>query len=202
MMTGKMWLYSGLIILVLALMGFGVWFVLTPEDKIEVPEGDPLVLMDINNPETGTFSQLSMYEDGTVIHVLDSGLEIPDIQGDRYTRTWRTGKAGSGDIEYFFDYLDSVDFNEIEYAYLSPDIEDRLEMDLGRPSLFSGGSDDYIRIFADNNVVNNTIYAIGFYTPGSEPYSELPYPVNFIYMELIDIIESNTEEVMVEELTK
>ena len=201
-MTGKTWLYSILMELVLALMGFGIWFVLSPEDKIEIPEGDPMVLMDINNPETGTISQLSLYEDGTVIYVEDTGLEVPVIQGDDYTRTWRTGKAGSGDIEYFFDYLESVDFNEIEHAFLSPDIEERFETGSGRPKLDFGGVDDYIRIFANNNVVDNTIYAIGFFAPDSESYSKLPYPVNFIYTELIDIIENDTEEVLVEELTK
>ena len=202
-MTGKTWLYSILMVLVLALMGFGIWFVLNPDDKIEVPEGDPLVLMDINNPETGTTSQLSVYEDGTVIYVEDSELEVPVVEGDEYIRTWRTGKASSGDIDYFFDYLDSVDFNEIEHAFLSPDIEERFETSTGRPpSLGIGVSKDYIRIYADNSVVNNTIYALGFFTPGSEPYSELPYPINFIYMELIDIIENDTEEVLVEELTK
>ena len=85
---------------------------------------------------------------------------------------------------------------------MSPDIESELEKNPGIPSFDPGGSDDYIRIYADNSVVGNTIYAIGFFVPGNEPYSELPYPVNFIYKELVDIIESNTEEVMVEELTK
>jgi hypothetical protein len=201
-MTGKTWLYSGLMVVVLALMGFGIWFVLNPEDKIEIPEGDPLVLMDINNPEAGTLSQLSIYEDGAVLYVEDSGLEMPVQQGDKYTRTWRTGKVSSEDIDYFFDYLDSISFNEIKQTYLSPDIEKRFETNPAHPSLGIGESEDYIRIYADNDVVNNTIYAIGFFKPGSEPYSELPYPVNFIYAELADIIENNTEEVLVEGLTK
>ncbi len=80
-------MYSGLLVLVFALMGLGIWFVLNPEDKIEIPAGDPLVLMDINKPEIGILSQLSIYEDGTVIYVEDSGLEVPVIQGDEYTRT-------------------------------------------------------------------------------------------------------------------
>jgi len=200
-MNTKMLMYSGLLVLVFALMGLGIWFVLNPEDKIEIPAGDPLVLMDINKPEIGILSQLSIYEDGTVIYVEDSGLEVPVIQGDEYTRTWRTGKAGSGDIDYFFDYLDSVGFNEIEYAYLSPDIIRDLEESRGF-SLIPGGLTDYIRIFADNNVVNNTLYAFGYFASGNEPYSELPYPVNFIYTELIDILENNTEEVLLEELIK
>jgi hypothetical protein len=201
-MTGKTWLYSGLMVVVLALMGFGIWFVLNPEDKIEIPEGDPLVLMDINNPEAGTLSQLSIYEDGTVIYVEDSGLEMPVQQGDEYIRTWRTGTLDAAEIEDFFSVLDSVDFNKIEHAYLSPDIEKRFETNPAHPSIGIGESEDYIRIYADNDVVNNTIYAIGFFKPGSEPYSELPYPVNFIYAELADIIENNTEEALVEELTK
>jgi hypothetical protein len=201
-MTGKTWLYSGLMVVVLALMGFGIWFVLNPEDKIEIPEGDPLVLMDINNPEAGTLSQLSIYEDGAVLYVEDSGLEMPVQQGDKYTRTWRTGKVSSEDIDYFFDYLDSISFNEIKQTYLSPDIEKRFETNPAHPSLGIGESEDYIRIYADNDVVNNTIYAIGFFEPSSESYSELPYPVNFIYAELADIIENNTEEALVEELTK
>jgi len=130
---------------------------------VNIPEDDPAVLVDFNNPENGTLSQLSIYEDVTVIYVEDSGLEVPAVQGDEYTRTWRTGKVSSGDIDYFFDYIDSVGFNEIEYAYLSPDIKKRLEMDLGRPSLGIGESEDYIRIYANNNVVDNTIYAIGFF---------------------------------------
>ena len=200
-MNRKILMYSGLLVLVFALMGLGIWFVLNPEDKIEIPVGDPLVLMDINRPEIGTLSQLSIYEDGTVIYVEDSGLEVPVIQGDEYTRTWRTGKAGSRDIDYFFDYLESVGFNEIEYAYLSPDIIRDLEESRGF-SIIPGGLTDYIRIFADNNAVNNTIYAFGYFASGSEPYFELPYPVNFIYTELTDIIENDTEEVLVQELTK
>jgi hypothetical protein len=205
-MTGKTWLYSGLVVLVLTLMGFGIWVVLSPGDEIEIPEEEPVVLMDINNPEAGTLSQLSIYKDGTVIHVEDSELEMPSRQGDNYTRTWRTGKVSPGDIDYFFDYLDSVGFNEIEHAFLSPDEEKEPvpveNTKAGGISLYPGGPADYIRIFADNNVVNNTIYALGFFISGSEPYSELPYPVNFIYAELADIIENNTEEILVEELTK
>jgi hypothetical protein len=200
-MTGKTWLYSGLMVLVLGLMRFGIWFVLNSGDKVKIPEEEPIVLVDSNNPENGTLSQLSIYEDGTVIYVEDSGLEMPVQQGDEYIRTWRTGTLDAAEIEDFFSVLDSVDFNKIEHAYLSPDIIRDLEESRGF-SLIPGGLTDYIRIFANNNVINNTIYAFGFFEPSSEPYSELPYPVNFIYAELADIIENNTEEALVEELTK
>jgi hypothetical protein len=201
-MTGKTWLYSGLVVLVLTLMGFGIWVVLSPGDEIEIPEEEPVVLMDINNPEAGTLSQLSIYKDGTVIHVEDSELEMPSRQGDNYTRTWRTGKVSLGDIDYFFDYLDSVDFNEIETTFVSPDTYEEIPVDRGASHVVPGGLIDYVRIFADNGQAENTIEAIGYIESGIDLVYELPYPVNFIYAELADIIENNTEEVLVEELTK
>jgi hypothetical protein len=203
----KMWLYSGLLVLVLALMGFGIWFVLNPGDKVDIPECEPLVLMDINNPEKETLSQLSIYEDGTVIFIEDSNVEMPISQGDEFTRTWRTGEIDSGDIEYFFSYLESIDFDEIETTFTSPDAFEE-SITEGTPEnrrglhIVPGGPIDYIRISVDNGQIENTVEAIGYIVSGSEPYSELPYPVNFIHAELAEIIENNTKEVLMEELTK
>ncbi|MBN2239111.1 MAG: hypothetical protein JW712_05005 [Dehalococcoidales bacterium] len=200
----KIWLYPVLLIVVLALTGFGIWFVISHNsgNGIRIPADEAMVLADFNVPEIGTTSQLSIYKDGTVIHVQDAGLEVPVEKGDEYTRTWRTGKIDPADIDDFFTYLQSLDFNEIEYAFLSPNIESNAEKNPGLPSFDLIESDDYVRIFADNGVVNNTIYAIGFFESESVLYSELPYPVNLIYSTLADIIDNNTKEAMVEHLTK
>ena len=195
-------MYSSLLVAVLALMGFGIWFVLSPKDKIEMPEGEPMVLIDINIPERRTLSQLSIYENGTVIFVEDSDIEMPMQQGDDYIRTWRTGKVDSGDLDYFFSYLDSIDFYEIETTFISPDAYEGIPDDRGASHVVPGGLIDYVRIFADNNQTENAIEAIGYISNNTDPGAELPYPVNFIYAELVDIIENNTEEVMVEELIK
>ena len=109
-MNRKLWMYSSLLVIALALTGFGIWFILNPEDKVNIPEEEPVVLVDFNNPENGTLSQLSIYEDGTVIYMEDSELEMPFRQGDEYIRTWRTGILDSDEIEDFFSVLDSVDF--------------------------------------------------------------------------------------------
>jgi hypothetical protein len=202
-MTGKTWLYSILIVLVLALMGFGIWFVLSPEDKIEIPEGEPLVIMDVSFHEGGALSQLSIYEDGTVIYVRDwaglSGLR----PGDAFTRTWRTGKLKTSEIDSFFSYLETLDFDDIETTYISERLSElvlaNVADDVSEISLETG---NYIKISADNGRVDNVVAAFGYVQGVSEPYSELPYPVNFIYAELADIIENDTKEVMVEELTK
>jgi hypothetical protein len=211
-MNGKGWVYSGLLVVILALTGFGIWFVLNPEDKIEIPEGDPLVLMDINNPEAGTLSQLSVYEDGTVIHVEDSYPEMPIPQGEEFTRTWRTGRVSTGDIDYFFSYLDSIDYYEIEYAFIRPGvIEETIPPEKlmpnqkpksRGPSFYPGGPDDYIRIYANDGQRENTIEVLCYISTDVDPYNELPSPAKYIYEELADIIENNTEEVLVVELTK
>ena len=202
-MTGKTWLYSGLVVLVLALMGFGIWFVLNPEDKIEIPEEEPLVIMDVSFPEGGALSQLSIYEDGTVIYVRDwaglSGLR----PGDAFTRTWRTGKLKTSEIDSFFSYLETLDFNDIETTYISERLSElvlaNVADDVSEISLETG---NYIKISADNGRMDNVVAAFGYVQGGIDRVYELPYPVNFIYTELADIIENNTEEVMVEELTK
>ena len=201
-MTGKTWLYSGLIVLVLALMGFGIWFVLNPGDKVEIPEGEPLVIMDVSFPEGGALSQLSIYEDGTVIHVRDwagTGLRL----GDAFTRTWRTGKLKTSEIDSFFSYLETLDFNDIETTYISERLSElvlaNVADDVSEISLETG---NYIKISADNGRVDNVVAAFGYVQGGIDLVYGLPYPVNFIYTELTDIIDNDTEEVLVEELTK
>ncbi|HEY93852.1 MAG TPA: hypothetical protein G4O15_02790, partial [Dehalococcoidia bacterium] len=71
-MGNKIWLYSGLLVLVLALVGVGIWFVLKPVDEIKIPESDPWLVMDISYLEEGTQSQLSIYDDGTIIQWEDT----------------------------------------------------------------------------------------------------------------------------------
>jgi len=202
-MTGKTWLYSGLVVLILASMGFGIWFVLNPEDKIEIPEGEPLVIMDVSFPEGGALSQLSIYEGGTVIHVRDwagtGGLRL----GDAFTRTWRTGELKTSEINSFFSYLETLDFNDIETTYISESLLELVLADIADDvSEISLETGNYIKISADNGRVDNVVAAFGYLQGGIDLVYELPYPVNFIYAELADIIVNNTEEVLVEELTK
>jgi len=201
-MTGKTWLYSGLVVLILASMGFGIWFVLNPEDKIEIPEGEPLVIMDVSFPEGGALSQLSIYEGGTVIHVRDWAGTGGLRPGDAFTRTWRTGKLKTSEINSFFSYLETLDFNDIETTYISESLLELVLADIADDvSEISLETGNYIKISADNGRVDNVVAAFGYLQGGIDLVYELPYPVNFIYAELADII-GNTEEVLVEELTK
>jgi hypothetical protein len=189
-MKGKMWLYAGLLVLILALMGAGIWYVLTPKDKVTIPESDPVIVMDISLLSEEKQSQLSIYDDGTIIRWEDIGLQ--EITGDSYIRTWRTGKIGTQDIKYIFDYLNSVDFDGLDKTYLAPDITDESVTI----------TDEYCKITADNGTIDNSVIAYGYFTAGNnDPFTVLPSPINKIYGELKDYIDNNTEEVLVEELT-
>lgn len=187
-MGNKIWLYSGLLVIVLALVGVGIWFVLQPADQVEIPESDPWVLMDISFLEEGTQSQLSIYDDGTVIYWEDTGLTgalSPDP-----TRTWRTGKLDSEEMDNLSDLLDTVGFNDLEEYYLSSAVPEDEDVTI---------DDNYLKISVDDE---NTVTAHGYFVPmTSSAYYPLPAPLNELREKFDDIIENSTEETLVEDLT-
>jgi hypothetical protein len=196
-MDRKIWIYVGLIVVVLAGMGLGIGLGMSKKDDtkanpVTIPEGKPMISMDINNPEAKTLTQVFVYEDGTVIHAVDSAAALPVTAGDTFTRTWRTGTITSGEIDSLFAYLESVGFDDIEYAFVSSGAEG---------NVVQWGAEDYIRISAENSETDNIIAAIGYLEADSTPYSELPEPVGGIYEKLAEII-AETQQALVEELTK
>ncbi|HEY96461.1 MAG TPA: hypothetical protein G4O15_16160 [Dehalococcoidia bacterium] len=213
-MTRKLRAYSGLLVLVLALTGFGIWSVFNSGNKVKIPEEEPVVLVDFNNPENGTFSQLSIYEDGTVIYVEDSELEMPVQQGDEYIRTWRTGRLDSEEIEYFFSILDSVAFFELGSTVIftrsdMTEEEEYVPEEMPKPtgpSLYPGRPIEYIRMFVDNGQKENTIVVIGYVSTGAAAiqalHDEPDFSFKHIYAELADVIVNKNEKIMVKELTK
>ena len=187
-MYGKFWLYSVLLVIVLALVGVGIWLVLRPVDQVEIPDADPWLVMDISYLEEGTQSQLSIYDDGTIIQYEDTGL--PGALSPDPTRTWRTGNLDSGEMDDLSDLLDTIDFNNLEEYYLSSAIPEDEDITI---------DDNYLKISIENE---NTVTAHGYFTPvTSSAYYPLPDPLDELYEKLDDIIESNTEEALVEDLT-
>jgi hypothetical protein len=187
-MGNKMWLYSGLLVLVLALVGVGIWLVQQPADKVEVPETDPWIVMDISYLEEGTQSQLSIYDDGTVIYWEDTGL--PGALSPDPLRTWRTGTLDSKAMDDLSGLLDTIGFDDLEEYYLSSAVstDENVIID-----------DNYLKISVDNG---NTVTAHGYFEPiTSSAYYPLPDPLDELRDKLDDIIENNTEEALVEDLT-
>ncbi len=190
-MDGRTWLYAGLLLVVVALMGFGVWFVVRPSQPVSIPEGEPIIIMDISYVMGGEQSQLSVYDDGTIIYWKDTGLKTAPSAEETVTRVWRTGKLDAEDLADFIEFIEIVGFSELDEYYQSPDT-----------SLESGViSDLYCTISVNNGDIDNKVMAFGYFIPDSEnPYSELPYPFGEIYEELDSIIQNSTEEVYREEI--
>lgn len=187
-MGNKIWLYSGLLVIVLALVGVGIWLVLRPADKVEIPETDPWLVMDISYLEEGTQSQLSIYDDGTVINWEDTGL--PGALSPDPTRTWRTGKLDSDEMDNLSGFLDTIGFDELEEYYLSEAISANGTVTI---------QDNYLKISVDDG---NTVTAHGYFTPmTSSQYYPLPDPLADLRKKLDDIVENNTEEALVEDPT-
>lgn len=187
-MGNKIWLYSGLLVLVLALVGVGIWYVLRPIDKVDIPESDPWMVMDTSYLEEGTQSQLSIYDDGTIIHWEDTGL--PGALSPDPTRTWRTGELDSKEMEELSEFLETIGFNDLEEYYLSEAISANGTVVI---------EDNYLKISVDNE---NTITAHGYFTPvTSSKFYPLPDPMAELQARLNGIIDNKTEEVLIEDLT-
>ena len=187
-MSNKFWLYSGLLILVLALVGVGIWFVLKPVDKVEIPESDPWILMDTSYLEEGTQSQLSIYDDGIVIYWEDTGL--PGALTLDPTRTWRTGQLDSDEIDDLSELLDTIGFKNLDKYYLSSAVSTDNTVVI---------EDNYIKISVGEV---NTVTAHGYFTPRTSSQSyPLPDPLEELRTKFINIIEQNTEVTLLEEPT-
>lgn len=187
-MGNKIWLYSGLLVIVLALVGVGIWLVLKPADKVVIPETDPWLVMDISYLEEGSQSQLSIYDDGTVISWEDTGL--PGALSSDPTRTWRTGELYSAEMDDLSDFLDTISFDELDEFYLSEAISANETVTI---------QDNYIKVSVENE---NTVTAHGYFVPmTSSAYYPLPDPLDELREKLDDIIENYTEEALVEDLT-
>jgi len=187
-MGNKMWLYSGLLVIVLALVGVGIWLVLRPVDNVDIPEADPWLVMDISYLEEGTQSQLSIYDDGTIIQWEDTGL--PGALSPDPTRTWRTGNLDSGEMDDLSDLLGTTGFNNLDEYYLSQAVSANESFVI---------QDNYLKISVDSE---NTVTAHGYFTPvTSSAYYPLPNPLAELREKLDDIVENNTKETLVEDLT-
>jgi hypothetical protein len=186
-MGNKIWLYSGLLVVVLALIGVGIWFVLRPADTVKIPESEQWIVMDRSYLEEGTQSQLSIYDDGTIIYWEDTGLT--GALSPNPTRTWRTGELDSDEMNDLSEFLDTIGFDDLEEYYLSSAVSTNETVVI---------EDNYIKISVDSE---KTVTAHGYFTPlTSSAYYPLPGPLAELDEKLGDIIENNTKETLVEDL--
>jgi hypothetical protein len=190
-MTVKMKLYIVLLVLGVVAIGIGVWMLVKSPPRIDIPEEPPVIYEQLDYIMRGEFKYLYIYEDGSIIYIEEKGLRLP-TPGHPATRTWRTGKFTSEQLDSLVAYFDNSGLGELEEYYKF----------LGEPS--EGGSitrgDMDFTISIDSKNLSKTVTASGYLTPDKgETYPDMPSPLNEIYQRL-RAIAMETEEVYSESI--
>ncbi len=182
-MTGKRILYTVLLALGLVCIGTGVWFHLKASPPVAVPEGPPVIHMQMDWLMAGKADSLSIYNDGRIIYIREQGLRPP---GAYSTRTWNTGTITSGQLDELLAYIENSGFQELGEYY-------QFE---GEPR--EGGSvrigDMKLTVSVDSNTMQKEVAAFGYLSPdGGQTYPDMPTPLNDIYRRLMDIAMTTGE---------
>ncbi len=185
-MTGKMKLYIGLLVLGLLMVGGGLWFLLNTPPRIDIPEGEPVIAMNITNFSVGTASQLAIYENGTVIYRENKGFRR-GWEDYPPTSTWRVGNLREEEMDSLIDFLRRSRFDELDTYYQSS----------GSHGEAGGMWGETVFIVSFNyGDLHKTVRALGYLTPiGSMAPPDMPYPLDEIHKKLMDIVGNKTEEV-------
>ena len=192
-MDGKKRLFIGLMVVGLALLGSGLWFLLNPAPRISVPEGTPVIAMDITHTMGGTINQLLIYEEGTIIYREDTGLRPGQIR----TRAWSEGNLQEKELADLLEFIRNSGFKTLNAHYEFPGIPVPTE---NFPDAIKSGDLQCI-ISVDNKDLQKAVSAASYLSPDDGmTYPDMPYPLNEIYRRLKDIAENQTEEVYKESL--
>jgi len=203
-MTNKMKLLIGLLVLGVALLGCGTWFLFSPPmhlvettgtpQLVSLPDETPAVAEELNYLMRGENDSLSIYADGSVIYIEEKGLRMP-TPGHPATRTWKTGKLTPEELNSLMDYLDNSGFEKLNEYYQFP----------GKP--IEGGTgvvitsgDGSFKFTINSDRIQKTVTSFGYLTPDhDETYPDMPSPLNEIYRRL-RIIALSTQEVAKENI--
>ncbi|MBA7558698.1 hypothetical protein ES708_00305 [subsurface metagenome] len=192
-MDGKKRLFIGLLVVGLVLVGSGLWLLLNPVPRINIPESTPVIAMDITQTGGGTRNQLLIYEEGTIIYREDTGLRPGQVK----TRAWSKGKLHEGELADLLEFINDSGFEALNSDYEFPGIPVPTE---NFPEARKYG-DLYCTISVDNQDLQKAVSAASYMTPdGGMTYPDMPYPLNEIYRRLRTIIEDKTEEVYCESI--
>ncbi len=175
-----------LLVLGLVVIGGSAWMLVKSPPALDIPEGNPVIYEQRDYIMRGEFSSLYFYEDGSIIYIEEKGLRIP-TPGHPATRTWRTGKLSSQEMESLVTYFENSGLGELDEYYQFP----------GEPNE-SGGSrmgDMSFTIIVNSDNLSKKVTAFGYLTPDKgETYPDMPSPLNEIYGRL-HVVSQVTEEV-------
>jgi hypothetical protein len=185
-MSGKTKLLLGLLALGIVLVGGGLW--LSQQsfgDKMEFPEGDPVIYQQLDYVMQGKFSRLFIYADGAVVYVEDSGLRmIPP--GQSAIRRWSTGQLAPAELDALLNL-----FRDGRFFRLDEYIQFPGETDSGGVTREGDGK---FTFRVNSAGLNKTVTVYGYLTPDNgQTYPDMPVPLNDIYVHLRALVPSLTQ---------
>ena len=176
-MTGRTKLYIGLVVLGMALIIAGLWFILNPSVVVKIPEVEPVIAMENTFTMAGIRNKLFIYRDGTVIYVEEEGLR----PGGTRNRTWSKGRIDKQELDTIITFIRDSGFAGLENSYYRQE---------------SPESDLHHTITVSYQGIYKTVTTSGYFPPdSSQPYEKLPSPLDEIYIKLMDIAINRTKGV-------
>lgn len=187
-------LYVGLLALGIILMVGGIWFFLNPiyRPVVEIPEGEPIIAMELDFVMRGVFEKLYLYDDGVVLYVEEKNLRMPTPECPP-TRTWNTGIISKEDLNGLIQLFQTGEFAELDkyYQFSGKPMEPIEGVPTGGFTM-GDGSFTFSINYGD---IQKTVTALGYLTPDHGlTYPDMPYPLDEIYQKLKQVID-NTKEV-------
>ncbi len=193
-MTNKMKLLIGLLVVGIALVVTGIVLAVLPgQDKVNIPEGSPVIYEQARYLMGGANNELFIYDDGSIIYIEEKGLRFPMPERPA-TRTWRTGKLTGEQLDSLVDYLNNSGLDKLDEYYnytTKPD----------ESGSFSS-SDMGFTITVNSGNLSKTVKTFGYMSPDNgETYPDMPAPLNDIYARLRTIAMA-TQEVYQESISQ
>ncbi len=199
-MTGKMKLYIGLLVLVLLLVGGSLWLLFNPITSppittpvIEIPEGTPVIAMELSFVMRGQAEKLYLYDDGNVLYVEEKNMRMSTPENPP-TRVWHKGQIQTEELNSLIllfqtdEFRGMDDYNQFSGSPMEP-----------IPGVPAGGfamGDGSFKFSINYGNLQKTVAALGYLTPDQGfTYPDMPYPLNEIYSRLRQIIDNSTKEV-------
>jgi hypothetical protein len=189
----------------IVLIGVGVWLLFsygsqtttkTEVQTVSLPEGSPIVYEKLGYIMRGEFNYLYIYEDGSILYIEEKGLRMPSPEYPP-TRTWKTGKLTSEQIDSLLAYLENSGLDKLNENYTFPG----KPIEGGPAGGFTTG-DMGFTIIVNHQDLNKSVTAFGYLTPDhGETYPDMPSPLNEIYGKL-RVIAQATEEVYQENISR
>ncbi len=186
-------LYIGLLVLGVVMVGGGTWGLLNSPPKIEIPEGTPVIAMELSFVMRGQAEKLYLYDDGNVLYVEEKNMRISSPEAPP-TRVWYQGQIHTEDLNSLIRLFQTTEFGGMEKYYQfsgSP-----MEPIAGAPAGCFTMGDGSFKFSIDYGDLHKTVWALGYLTPDHGiTYPDMPYPLDEIYEKLKQIIVNKTREV-------